>query len=104
MMTMQLFPDPRRLTDQELQERVDRSVAADSARGDGFIRWATIGYVSEQRRRGAMTGHERIALARSLAEERDAGRRGADPDPIEIISPNPNTSTASGRISPTRQD
>lgn len=70
-MIVELFPDPRRLTDQELQDQIDRSVAADALRGDGFVCWATIGITSEQRRRAAMTSHERIALARAIAADRE---------------------------------
>lgn len=92
-MIMELFPQPRRMTDQELQDRIDRIVAyRDFDRA--LIGLATAGFEREQRRRAAMTSHDRIALARSLAEERAvrASTSAANPDPIEIFSP---TSAAS---------
>lgn len=62
--------NPRSLTDQELKDQIERAVAADALRGDGLVCSATLSITSEQRRRAAMTSHERIALARSIAEER----------------------------------
>lgn len=65
-MIMELFPDPRCLTDQEIRERIDcpRALIGD------LDYWSAIGLLREQQRRTSMTSHDRIALARSLAEER----------------------------------
>lgn len=81
-MTMDLFPHPRSLTDQEIEDRLAR--IWDEV--DNVPIGVAAGLAREQDRRAKMTAHERIALARSLAEERDAGRIAAEPDPIEIIS------------------